>query len=143
MIGISKRNGRACLDPEDDNFVYNFVIQCGERGDRFELSKPQQLRLLEAGEVQAWNLYRKYNPDAHIDLSGCDFGGLDLWGVNFAHADLSDTSFHESILIEADFKFSKISQANFNFSRLFLADFTGVDTHEARGLTKLIEGLGK
>lgn len=138
MIKISKINGRTQLDSAADEFVFEFVVERLKIGERFNLSKTQQLLLLKHS-VPAWNRYRNFNTGTAIDLRECDLSGLDLWGANLAHADVSGATFNASILIGADFKFSKISGANFSFADVFQADFTGVNLHDGRGLSERLK----
>ena len=59
-----------------------------------------QLALLRQG-VEAWNHWRRDNPDKRIDLSGADLSGADLSGAYLSRATLRDADLRRADLCDA------------------------------------------
>ena len=49
------------------------------------MANEEQLALLNAG-VGGWNIWRKVNPNAQIDLTSAPLSGADLSGANLSGA---------------------------------------------------------
>lgn len=88
--------------------------------------------LLYEEDVEAFNVWRRENPDEAIVLDGEDMAGLDLsgaWlmgvsmrGTNFAHARLIHTIFSGAVLDGADLHAADLTEACFGPPRLIEAD---------------------
>ncbi|MEM6432270.1 MAG: pentapeptide repeat-containing protein [Cyanobacteria bacterium P01_D01_bin.115] len=90
----------------------------------------EQVALLKQG-AEAWNQWRKDNPDAAIDLIGTDLidvtlSGADLFGTNLRDANLSDANLYEANLREANLR-----EANLVGADLRNADLGGVILNDA------------
>ena len=86
-------------------------------------ANPEHLAILKQG-VDAWNEWRKQNPDIRPDLSEADLNGAylvqaDLSGVNLTGADLSGADLSGANLSGAD-----LSNANLEFSQLVQCNLT-------------------
>ncbi len=112
------------------------------------MADEEQLAILQKG-VEAWNEWRKQNPDVTPDLSGTDLRGADLqrahlsrvdlqrtdlmW-VNLYRADLREANLRDAFLGGANLVRADLRGANFNwalFDETILAD---ADLSEAKGL---------
>jgi TIR domain-containing protein/pentapeptide repeat protein len=116
-----------------------------------------QVKLLKEKGVEAWNEWRKANPEIRPDLKGVDFSGADISGADLSRAtlsraDLSGTYLRGGKLIRADLGEARfcgahlrgadltesyipganLSRAHFsraNFSRVHLSDADLSDAH--------------
>ncbi|MFP5273701.1 pentapeptide repeat-containing protein [Coleofasciculus sp.] len=70
------------------------------------MANKEQLAILSQG-VEAWNDWRKQNPDARVNLRGHSFKGKDLSQVNFSHANIQGANFTNAKLIGANFSGAK------------------------------------
>lgn len=70
------------------------------------MANKEQLAILSQG-VEAWNDWRKQNPDAKVNLRGQSFKGKNLSKVNFSHADIQGANFTHAKLIGANFNGAK------------------------------------
>jgi hypothetical protein len=92
----------------------------------------QARELLYEEDVEAFNAWRRGNPEEPIVLDGEDLAGLDLsgaWlmgvsmrGTNFAHARLVHTIFSGATLDKADLHAADLTEASFGPPRLIEAD---------------------
>lgn len=119
-------------------------------------------RLLTVGP-EAWNKWKKENPDVHLDFSGhkfegiltahlydLDFSGVDISDAKLMSADLSRTNLSGVRAWGADFGGASLDDADFNHSLLMRAnlagasiqgtDFSGADLSNA--LCSGVKGLG-
>jgi uncharacterized protein YjbI with pentapeptide repeats len=91
--------------------------------------------------VEAWNHWRKQNPDARPDLSeanllGSDlrcaqFHGVDLCEANLSRMDLGRANFSKAYLLGADLSNATLSHGNLTWSNLDGANLSGADFREA------------
>jgi uncharacterized protein YjbI with pentapeptide repeats len=71
--------------------------------------------------VEAWNQWRRENPDARPDLSQAN-----LAGAHLVEADLSDAN-----LFWADLAHANLHKADFSRASLFGANLSGANLHKA------------
>lgn len=86
---------------------------------------PDQLAKLKEG-VEAWNAWRKENPDAMIDLRGADFWEANLSGANLWDANLSGADLSAAKLLAAN-----LNGANLSGASLWLANLSGANLRHA------------
>ena len=79
------------------------------------MANPEHLKILEHG-VEAWNRWRRENPNVRPDLSNVDLGAADLGFTNLSGADLHRT---------------KLYRANFHRTNLDAADLRSADLRGA------------
>jgi Pentapeptide repeats (8 copies) len=84
------------------------------------MANKEHLARLKQG-VEAWNQWRRENPDARPDLSQANLGGAHL-----VEADLSGTN-----LFWADLAHANLHNADFSRSNLFGANLCGANLHKA------------
>jgi hypothetical protein len=90
------------------------------------MANEEHLKILKQG-VEAWNEWRKANPEVAPDLRGADLKGADLIGADFDHAaDLSKVTF-----AGADLRGADLTNANLSEAMLIVADLTGVRLSQA------------
>src|ERR1051326_2106635 len=94
------------------------------------MANEEHLTILRQG-VEAWNQWRKANPDLRPDLSNVKLSQATLIGINlglvfFSEADLHGASLPRAILSGADLQKANLSGAN-----LFEANFRGATLHNA------------
>jgi len=70
------------------------------------MANPEHLKILKEG-VEAWNEWRKNNPDIVPNLRGVDLEGAELVGANLTKAALQEAVLKHTFLLGAD-----LSQAN-------------------------------
>lgn len=92
------------------------------------MANPEHLRLLGRG-VEAWNSWRKENPDLEPDLSGAPLAGAQLADVylsrtNLAGADFSGANLSAANLGKANLADATLSGANLNRAILSVADLS-------------------
>ncbi len=86
------------------------------------MADEEQLRILKKEGVEAWNQWRKNNPDIVPDLTKAYLGWADLgW------ADLSGADLREADLGEADLSGADLREADLSGADLILADLSGAD----------------
>ena len=68
---------------------------------------------------EAWNLWRRENPDVIPDLSVSSFPNSNLNNTNLAHADLTGMHFYHASFVQSD-----LSGANLSFANSGNVDFT-------------------
>lgn len=94
-------------------------------------------RLLTVGP-EAWNQWKKENPDVNLDFSGHKFEGVltaNLHDLDFSGADISNAEFRSANLSrtklsgvrgwDADFRGATLDDADFNSALLMRANFGG------------------
>jgi hypothetical protein len=84
----------------------------------------------------AWNAWRKENPDIDPDLSGANLLGAnlrsaDLSGANLQEADLSGANLREANLTEANLGYASLVEANLSAANLGYASLVEVYLHHA------------
>jgi uncharacterized protein YjbI with pentapeptide repeats len=95
------------------------------------MANQEQLnRLLNEG-VEAWNKWRKENPDIHIDLRESDLSGITPRSVSFMKADLVHVNFSRTDLTNANLNQSKVIGANLSEAKLNHALFSGTNLTSA------------
>ena len=90
------------------------------------MANDEHVALLKQG-VDAWNAWRRYNPDIRPDLSEANLSGADLrrahlYGTNLTGANLTGADISEAGLSGADLSGADLSEAP-----LVSADLTGAD----------------
>jgi len=84
------------------------------------MANKEHLALLKQG-VEAWNQWRRENPEARPDLSQAN-----LTGAHLVEADLSDAN-----LFWADLAHANLHKADFSRASLFSANLSGANLHKA------------
>src|SRR3954452_1539816 len=84
------------------------------------MASKEHLARLKQG-VEAWNQWRRENPDARPDLSQAN-----LAGAHLVKADLSGTN-----LFWADLAYANLHNADFSRANLFGANLCGANLHKA------------
>ena len=102
------------------------------------MANPEHLHILKQG-AEAWNQWRRHNPDIKPDLYMADFRMIgtmaDLRMVDFSRAslvaangciggDFTGADFTEAALSNADFALNDLTGANFTRAYLWKTDFT-------------------
>lgn len=89
------------------------------------MTNEEILTLLKQG-VEAWNEWRKKNPDVKLDLSQANLSQADLSLVNLSQADLSLVNFSQ-----ANLSLANLSQANLRWIDLSRANLRWADLSQA------------
>ena len=90
------------------------------------MANDEHVALLNKG-VDAWNAWRKENPDIRPDLSGADLSGRDLSVRDLSVRDLSRAALREARLVKVDLRTANLSEANLSGADLFEADLTNTN----------------
>jgi len=99
----------------------------------------EHVALLKQG-VDAWNAWRRRNPDVAPDLSGADLNQAFLDQAKLFLADLSRTDLSKASLNESDLSGAKLREAILWRVDLYLADLSGADlSGSAFDMAKLSE----
>jgi TIR domain/Pentapeptide repeats (8 copies) len=93
------------------------------------MANPKHLAILEKG-VEAWNRWKRKNPDVVPDLSGMDLhgahlSGVDLKGANLNHAGLIAAFLSQANLSGANLSYSLLTAADLSSSYLTAANVSG------------------
>lgn len=96
------------------------------------MANPEHVAKLKEG-IQAWNEWRKRNPDVAIDLTGTD-----LRRASLTRADLAGANLHWAKLSEADVEGSDLSSADLVLAHLENANLRGVDFRKAKLAAALV-----
>jgi len=88
------------------------------------MANEEHLRILEKG-VEAWNKWRKENPDIRPDLNGADLRRAGLSGADLGGADLSGADLSGAELIEAHLSRVCLDGADLSGAHLSKADLIG------------------
>src|ERR1700722_13206235 len=99
------------------------------------MANPEHLAKLNEG-VEAWNRWRKENPDVAVDLKKANLRKKDLRRAKLNDADLYGANLEGAILSEADLRganlaLATLAQVTFRESDLDGANLSGADLHEA------------
>ncbi len=111
-----------------------------KKREREKLANPEHLKILKQG-VEAWNKWRKENPDIRPDLSNTDLTKADLSQANLSaadlkRADLAEANLYRANLTEAHLSHAKLggvnlSRADLSRANLQRADLKGDDLKDA------------
>jgi len=85
------------------------------------MAETEQLSILRRGG-DAWNAWRKQNPNADIDLRAADLQGLDLVQANLSFVDLSSAQLNGANLTQADLGKTRLGSANLSGANLTRAN---------------------
>ena len=77
--------------------------------------------------TEAWNQWRKENPQARPDLSGLDLSNMDLQDIDFSRAKLTRTDLTGANLTEASFVGADLGQCILNGATLVRANLKDAD----------------
>ncbi|MEM6502105.1 MAG: pentapeptide repeat-containing protein [Cyanobacteria bacterium P01_C01_bin.89] len=77
--------------------------------------------------TEAWNQWRKANPQARPDLSGLDLSAMDLKGIDFSRAKLTRTDLTGTDLTGANFSGADLGQCILNGATLMRANLKDAD----------------
>jgi uncharacterized protein YjbI with pentapeptide repeats len=95
------------------------------------MADEEQLAVLRQGS-DAWNAWRKQNPDVRVDLSGANLSGLNLSRANLEGANLQRANLAESNLAEANLEQANLTQADLWSACLYDADLPEANLTQAR-----------
>ncbi len=104
------------------------------QGRKILMVNPKHLETLKKG-VEAWNKWRKNNPDIKPDLREAN-----LLRANLSEADLSGANISGANLWRADLSGANISGAYLNEAYLWRADLTETDLNRANLAEAYLEG---
>src|SRR5271157_2476627 len=118
------------------------------------MANPEHLAKLKEG-VEAWNQWRKENPDIRPDywvadisgeeLIGADLHGADLYGANLYMSNIRAANLHGADLSSTSLRWAGLSRADLTDADLSNADLIGADFSYAKldrtNLTGAIVGL--
>ncbi len=120
------------------------------------MANPEHLEILKQG-VEAWNPWRKQNPETKPDLSAADLvqgdlafanlRGADLTGANLADADLTGANLVQADLPQADLELAnlheaKLREADLHRAKLYCADLAQADLAQANLRWADLRGAG-
>jgi hypothetical protein len=83
-----------------------------------------QVKILIEKGVEAWNKWRKANPETRPDLSAMNLYHVDLSGANLSRADLTGATFSGVTLRRANLRTVDLYRANLRGANLSWADLT-------------------
>jgi len=92
------------------------------------MANKEHLEIRKQG-VEAWNEWRKNNPEERPDLSGTKLIGENLIGANLNNADLSGADLTGALLANADLSEADLSGADFRDANLRDANLTHADLY--------------
>jgi len=95
------------------------------------MADSQHLRMLRRG-VQAWNTWRRHNPEVHPDLREARLREADLAEVNLDKCDLRSSDLALANLGKARFQHSDLSGADLRSAHLAWADLQGATLKNAK-----------
>jgi uncharacterized protein YjbI with pentapeptide repeats len=95
------------------------------------MANQEQLQILEKG-VDAWNQWRRENPNAKIELGKVDLSRTELSRAFLSGADLSEANLSESDLSESNLNFTNLSRANLEGVDLSQASLGSANLSEAQ-----------
>jgi hypothetical protein len=90
------------------------------------MANAEQLEILKKG-VEAWNEWRKENPNTEIDLIEADLRGADLRKANLKGADLEGADLEGAILSRANLIRTNLSGTNLSGTNLSEVELWGAD----------------
>lgn len=79
--------------------------------------------LVQEGNVEKWNRWRKDNPNIGLYLNKADLRGAELPNVDFSNSQLRYANFSEANLHNADFRNAELRKADFSRADLSNANF--------------------
>ena len=94
------------------------------------MANPKHLERLKQG-VEAWNRWRKDNPEEKPNLSGANLSKADLNEADLSRSNLSGANFSKADLIEADLTRSNLKGANFSKADLSRGDLRSANIRGA------------
>lgn len=116
------------------------------------MNKGEMIELLKT-DLDAWNAWRKENPQAEVDLTQADLGDAELCGADLRDADLYGANLGKANLRKANLRRANLGNADLcganliqaNLSRAYLsaadlseADLSGADLREADLLSAIL-----
>ncbi len=99
------------------------------------MANEEQLELLKQG-ANAWNAWRKKNPDTRANLSGAHLSGMNLSGANLRGTNLNRADLSEATLSRADLSGATLNRAFLSGATLSGADLSRADLRGAKNLTR-------
>jgi len=90
------------------------------------MANKKQLSILKQG-VEAWNKWRKEEPDQEIDLKAANLSWADLKGANLSDAKLNEANLGEANLSHAKLSRADLRGANLSYAKLNRANLVGAD----------------
>ena len=86
------------------------------------MANEEQLRILKREGVEAWNQWRKDNPDVEIKLNGADLSEAQLNGADLNNANLTNAKLIDAILIHAELRSASLAYGDLSYADLSYAD---------------------
>ncbi len=90
------------------------------------MADKEHLRIINQG-VDAWNEWRRKNPQVRPDFSKADLGNNNLIGADLSGADLFKADLNRADLSEANLSKAELSHANLNVAHFFKANLSGAN----------------
>ena len=90
------------------------------------MANPEHLKILKQG-VEAWNQWRRRNPETKPNLHGANLGGVDLVTATLRAADLRNADLHGADLGGADLHAADLFKADLCGANLFKANLGEAD----------------
>lgn len=90
-----------------------------------------QVKLLREQGVEAWNEWRKGNPEIRPDLRGADLADRFLRFANLSCADLTSSILMRAVLTEADLTGADLSLADLRWANVTGADLSDASVRQA------------
>lgn len=87
------------------------------------MANEEQLQILNLG-VEAWNHWRKENPEVLVDLKGVNLQNEKLKGINFSNANLTNANLQDSDLTDADLRDAHMPNVDLSRAIVNHADLT-------------------
>ena len=94
------------------------------------MADPEHLKILHQG-VEAWNEWRRNNPDIKTNLLKANLGEANLEKANFREANLERANLGKTDLRRADLSGAELWKANLSEANLSGADLSGADLDRA------------
>ena len=91
------------------------------------MANNEHVRMLREDGIEAWNTWRKANPEVRPNLVGANLSGAYLVGANFSGAHLFDANLVGANLREANLKGAHLRGVNLVGAHLFVANLSSAD----------------
>jgi hypothetical protein len=94
------------------------------------MANPEHVAKLKEG-VEAWNNWRKENPDVELDFRQADLHRVDVALINLSRANLSEANLGGADLLGTNLSKTSLIAANISGTKLHTADLSGANLSHA------------